>query len=361
MLAFPKGILLELTHRCPLHCPYCSNPIELIRKAQELSADIWLSVIEQAAQLSVQQLHFSGGEPLLYPNILHLLQKASDLGVYANLITSGINLTSTVAKNLKKTGIPHVQLSIQGPGTAYDLTLSGYKKAFEHKSRAVSALLTENISVTINWVMCRQNIDALPEVLAQVLDWGVPRLELAMTQYHGWAHLNRAALFPTAEQVHKAEQEIIRAQKKHRGHLVIDYVPSDYALSIPKPCMGGWGQKLMVINPQGEVLPCHMAKLLPLTFENVHEKTLLDIWQHSSAFNQYRGTDWMPMPCKTCPQKTIDWGGCRCQAFALTGDASATDPVCRYAPTHALTQIANLASPTQLPQFRGQHFRKKKL
>ncbi len=338
MIAPPQAILLELTYRCPLQCPYCSNPTQLLKKSDELPASDWMRVIQEAAQIPIQQLHFSGGEPLLYPELISLLQKASEHGIYSNLITSGIQLNQAMAKDLKKSGVKHVQISIQGPSADYNLLLSGYKKAFEHKEQAVAALLSENIALTVNWVMCQQNIAELPQVIELVRQWGAHRLELAMTQYHGWAFLNRHALHPTIEQIEHAESIINKAQIALRGKLVIDYVPSDYTIGFPKPCMGGWGKKLMVINPAGYALPCHSAKSLPLDFERITDKSLMDIWINSSAFNQYRGTDWMPSPCNTCPKKTQDWAGCRCQSFALTGDAGLTDPACQYSPHHTLIE-----------------------
>lgn len=341
MIAPPKAILLELTHRCPLQCPYCSNPTQLLKKKEELPAEDWIRVIKEAAQIPIQQLHFSGGEPLLYPDLMLLLKTASDRGLYVNLITSGINLSKETAADLKKAGVKHVQLSIQGPNSDYNLILSGYHKAFEHKARAAQAILSENLALTINWVMCQQNIEALSEVIERVLEWGAHRLELAMTQYHGWAFVNRDALHPTSEQITQAEQIIYDAKKKLRGKLVIDYVPSDYRLGFPKPCMDGWGQKLLVINPQGYALPCHMAKSLPMDFERITDRPLMDIWTDSTSFNQYRGTDWMPEPCQSCSKKTLDWGGCRCQAFALTGNAGLTDPACQYSPDHALIKQSN--------------------
>ncbi|MDO6523739.1 pyrroloquinoline quinone biosynthesis protein PqqE [Shimia thalassica] len=331
----PIAMLAELTHRCPLACPYCSNPTDLLAKENELDTDTWLRVFKQAADMGVLQLHLSGGEPASRHDIVDLMQGAHDEGLYTNLITSGIGLTPRRLDALEAAGMDHIQLSMQG--TTADLAdwVGGYKGGFDRKMKVAGDIAERGIPLTLNAVMHRHNLDDLERTIEMAVELGARRLEVACVQFHGWASQNRSQLLPSREQTESAKRIVAGAEKRLRGVMAFDFVPPDYYADYPKACMGGWGSAGLNVTPDGTVLPCHAAQTIPtLSFENVKDKSLSDIWYKSEAFNAYRGTDWLPDPCQTCDRKEIDFGGCRCQALAIAGDANATDPVCKLAPGH---------------------------
>jgi len=331
----PIAMLAELTHRCPLACPYCSNPTDLLAKENELDTGTWLRVFKQAADMGVLQLHLSGGEPASRHDIVDLMQGAHDEGLYTNLITSGIGLTPRRLDALEAAGMDHIQLSMQG--TTADLAdwVGGYKGGFDRKMKVAGDIAERGIPLTLNAVMHRHNLDDLERTIEMAVELGARRLEVACVQFHGWASQNRSQLLPSREQTESAKRIVAEAEKRLRGVMAFDFVPPDYYADYPKACMGGWGSAGLNVTPDGTVLPCHAAQTIPtLSFENVKDKSLSDIWYKSEAFNAYRGTDWLPDPCQACDRKEIDFGGCRCQALAIAGNANATDPVCKLSPGH---------------------------
>ncbi|EAU47076.1 pyrroloquinoline quinone biosynthesis protein PqqE [Salipiger bermudensis] len=331
----PIAMLAELTHRCPLSCPYCSNPIEMARQDAELSTEEWKSVFAQAADLGVLQLHLSGGEPATRRDLEDLVQAAREAGLYTNLITSGIGLTERRLKALDAAGLDHVQLSLQGTTPEMADEIGGYKGGFKRKMQVAEWIAEIGFPLTLNAVLHRRNLHQLPRALEMAVEMGARRIEVATVQFHGWALKNRDALMPTREQAAEATRIVQEARLRLKGTLVIDYVPADYHSDYPKRCMGGWGSTGLNVAPDGQVLPCHAAQTIPhLRFDNVRERPLSEIWYDGAAFNAYRGTDWMPEPCSSCERKTVDFGGCRCQAMALAGDPAATDPVCIKSPHH---------------------------
>lgn len=338
---FPMGLLAELSHRCPLRCPYCSNPEVLARKSAEVDTSTWLQAFEEAADLGVLQVHLSGGEPTVRQDLEVLVQGAEEAGLYTNLITSGVLLSEQRLHELASRGLQHVQLSMQGASENLNDTIGGFSGGFKKKLRCAQWVVKARLPLTVNAVLHRQNIHELEEIIALALEMGAQRLEIAHTQYLGWALKNRAALMPTREQVAWSTEIVEKAREELRGQLLIDYVIPDYFAVRPKPCMGGWGRQFLVIAPDGVVYPCHGAAELPgLEFWSIKEKGLEEIWQASPAFQAYRGTDWMPPLCRQCDRREVDWGGCRCQAFALTGDAANTDPVCALSTDHHLIEAA---------------------
>ncbi|MEL7279086.1 MAG: pyrroloquinoline quinone biosynthesis protein PqqE [Pseudomonadota bacterium] len=331
----PMAMLAELTHRCPLSCPYCSNPIELMRANQELDTSTWTRVFAQAADLGVLQLHLSGGEPAARRDLTELVKAARDAGLYTNLITSGIGLTQKRLIELDAVGLDHVQLSLQGTTPELADEIGGYRGGFQRKTEVAKWIGEIGFPLTLNVVLHRRNLHQIPQALEIAQDIGARRIEIATVQFHGWALANRDALMPTKAQAQEAIKIVTKARHALKGKLVIDFVPADYHDHLPKRCMGGWGTTGLNIAPDGQVLPCHAAQTIPhLTFDNVRDKSLSDIWFKGAAFNAYRGDQWMPVTCKTCDRKEIDFGGCRCQAMALTGDPNATDPVCAKSPHH---------------------------
>ncbi|MGK9261626.1 pyrroloquinoline quinone biosynthesis protein PqqE [Sinorhizobium meliloti] len=329
----PMAMLAELTHRCPLACPYCSNPIALTQAKEELSTEEWTGVFAQAADLGVLHLHLSGGEPAARRDLVELTQAASSLGLYTNLITSGVGLTEARMNSLAEVGLDHIQLSIQGVSPESADRIGGYKGGYERKMAVAGWAADAAIPLTLNAVCHRQNMGEIDEMIELAIRLKARRVEVATVQFHGWAERNKEVLMPTREQVERATRTVAEAREKYQGLLVIDYVPADYYSKYPKACMGGWGRVGLNVTPSGRVLPCHAAETIPgLSFENVREKSLSSIWYESNAFNAYRGEDWMPELCRSCERKKVDFGGCRCQAMALAGDASATDPVCIRSP-----------------------------
>lgn len=331
----PIAMLAELTHRCPLSCPYCSNPLELLGKAGEMSTDQWADTFRQAADMGVLQLHLSGGEPASRPDLVELVHAAHDAGLYTNLITSGVGLTPRRMDALESAGMDHIQLSLQGTNAPLADRIGGYKGGFDRKMLIAAEIKKRGIPLTLNAVMHRQNLDDLDRTIEMAMELGARRLEVACVQFHGWAIKNRAQLLPTREQTEAVKRTVAAARTRLRGVMAFDFVPPDYYADYPKACMGGWGSAGLNVIPDGTVLPCHAAESIPhLTFEKVTERGLRDIWYDSAAFNAYRGTDWLPDPCQTCERKELDFGGCRCQAMMLAGDAGATDPVCVKSPHH---------------------------
>lgn len=332
-LAPPLGLLAEVTHRCPLQCPYCSNPVELERPTAELSLEEWSRVFAEAADLGVVQLHLSGGEPLIRQDAVELVRVARRADLYVNLITAAVTLTPARADALVDAGVDHVQISLQDATSEGCGAITNMRGSFEKKLAACRLVTERGLPLTLNAVMHRRNLDHVDMMIDLAVELGAHRLEIANTQYYGWALVNRAALMPRPDQVHAATRTVEAAQERLRGQLVIDYVPPDYYARFPKPCMGGWARQFLVVSPGGRVLPCHAAGSIEgLTFQNVRDADLGTIWRHSDAFNRYRGSDWMREPCRSCSRKDEDFGGCRCQAFMMTGDAANADPVCVLSP-----------------------------
>jgi pyrroloquinoline quinone biosynthesis protein E len=340
MIPNPLALIAEITHRCPLHCVYCSNPLELTAVSAELSTAEWLDVFRQAGKLGMLHAHLTGGEPLARPDLTELISGARDSGLYTNLITSGIGLAEPRLKTLVGAGLDHIQLSFQDSREDSANWIAG-AKAYAHKIELSRFIRQHKIAFTVNLVVHRQNIDHLAEMIAFLEQLAPERMEIAHTQYYGWALKNRSALLPTRAQLEKAVEAVTAAEKRMAGRIRVDFVVPDYYARFPKACMGGWGRRLMLINPAGKVLPCHAAEVIPgMTFENVRDQDLESIWRHSSSFQRFRGEEWMPEPCRSCDQRTQDFGGCRCQALLLTGNAAATDPVCSLAPTHSIVEAA---------------------
>ena len=328
----PLALIAELTHRCPLHCVYCSNPTELTARSEELPTEIWSRVFQEAATLGALQADFTGGEPLARPDILELISAARSAGLYVNLISSGLPLDEPRLAQLIEAGLDHFQLSFQGAQEEVAREISG-TKSHAQKLRVLDWLKKVRVAVTLNFVIHRHNIQQIDEMLQIAESSSATRVEFANVQYYGWAFANRENLLPTRMQLDEALEKIKAAEERLRGKIRIESVVPDYYAKYPKPCMGGWARKLMLITPQGEALPCHAAKIIPnLKFDNVKERSLSEIWQHSSAFNKFRGEEWMQDPCKTCDRRAIDFGGCRCQALLIAGDPAATDPVCSLSP-----------------------------
>ena len=331
-VANPLALIAELTHRCPLHCVYCSNPQELAARTNELPTDAWSRVFREAAELGVMQLDLTGGEPLARPDLSALVQSARDAGLYVSLITSGLPLDEKRLDELLAAGLDHLQLSFQGAREQSANEICG-TKAHAQKLRVLDWLKSRRVGVTLNFVLHRGNLDQLDEMLSIAESSSASRVEFAHVQYYGWALRNRGNLLPTREQLMHSLDFFKNARDRLLGKLRIEYVVPDYYAKFPKACMGGWARKAMLLTPSGEALPCHAAAVIPrLRFENVMEKSLREIWESSDAFQKFRGEDWMQEPCKSCDRRTQDFGGCRCQAFLLAGDASATDPVCSLSP-----------------------------
>jgi pyrroloquinoline quinone biosynthesis protein E len=339
------GLLAELTYRCPLHCPYCSNPLALAAQRDELTLEEWTRVLSEARQLGVMQLHLSGGEPLLRRDLVGVVAHARQQGLYTNLITSAVGLNAPLLERLKEAGIDHVQVSFQAAEAALANRLAG-TSSHAQKLAAARMVKALGLPLTVNVVLHRQNIDHLTAVVDLAEELAADRLELANTQYYGWALHNRAALLPTREQLQRAEPLVLAARDRLAGRMQIIYVIPDYYSDYPKPCVGGWGRQQLTVTPRGDVLPCQAAgQITGLPIENVRQRSLAWIWQDSPLFNRFRGVDWMPEPCRSCPRQLIDFGGCRCQAFQLTGDATATDPVCHLSPHHHLIADAVRSAP----------------
>jgi pyrroloquinoline quinone biosynthesis protein E len=336
-LPIPLGLLAELTHRCPLGCPYCSNPLALERREDELDAATWGRVFREAAGLGVLQVHLSGGEPAARSDLVEITAAAAAAGLYSNLITSAVGMTARRLAALAEAGLDHVQVSIQDSIAASADHIAGYAGAFVRKQAFSQEVVRLRLPLTVNAVVHRANIERIFEMVDLALALGASRVEIAHVQYYGWALRNRAALMPTRAQAERAVALIAELRARHRGRIVIDAVVPDYYARYPKPCVGGCGRRSLNVTPSGKVLPCHAAETIPgLEFWSVREHALAEIWASSPAFNAFRGTTWMKEPCASCARRDLDFGGCRCQAFALTGDAAAADPVCHLSSAHGL-------------------------
>ncbi len=333
----PLWLLAELTYRCPLQCPYCSNPLDFARSHEELSTAEWIEVFRQAREMGAAQLGFSGGEPLVRQDLAELIEAARGLGYYTNLITSGIGLTEEKIASFAEAGLDHIQISFQAADEEVNNLLAGSKKAFAHKLEMARAVKKHGYPMVLNFVTHRHNIDNIDQIIRLCIELEADFVELATCQFYGWAELNRAGLLPSKEQLVRAERITNEwrdklAAENHPCKLI--FVTPDYYEERPKACMNGWGNLFLDITPDGTALPCHSARQLPVEFPNVREHSIEHIWRHSFGFNKFRGYDWMPEPCRSCDEKERDFGGCRCQAFMLTGDAANANPVCSKSAHH---------------------------
>jgi PqqA peptide cyclase len=349
----PLALVAELTHRCPLHCVYCSNPLELARRKSELPVETWSRLFREAVELGILQADFTGGEPLARTDIIALVASAREAGLYVSLISSGIPLDEAKLAALVTVGLDHFQLSFQGAREETAREISG-TQSHGQKLRVLDWLKKYRIGVTLNFVIHRQNIHELPEMLALVEAHAPGCVEFASVQYYGYGLANRAHLLPTRAQLDYCVETLKKAEERYRGKTRLVFVVPDYYAKFPKPCVGGWGRKLMLISPDGTALPCHAANVIPgLQFDSVNQKSLREIWETSSAFCKFRGEDWMQEPCKSCDRRQLDFAGCRCQAFLLAGDAASTDPVCSLAPVRSLVDAILSTTNTCAPAIPG--------
>ena len=360
----PLWLLAELTYKCPLQCPYCSNPLDIARYKDELSTDEWIRVFREARAMGAVQLGFSGGEALVRKDLEELIAAAHDLGFYTNLLTSGVGMDERRIQAFKEAGLDHIQISFQASSEEINNFIAG-NNSFQHKLEMARLVKKYDYPMVLCFVLHRHNQDQVEQILEMALSLQADYVELATTQYYGWALLNRDQLLPTREQVEHAEAVAHCYQEKLKGRMRIYYVVPDYYEERPKACMKGWGSIFLTIAPDGTALPCHAAGTLPgLSFPNVRDHDIEWIWNESPDFNKFRGYDWMKEPCRTCPERTKDFGGCRCQAYLLTGDAANADPVCSKSPHHAELQqtaqrIGEAASGVQVP-FRFRNLRNSK-
>ncbi len=330
----PLWLLGELTYRCPLQCPYCSNPLEIARYKDELTTADWVRVLQQCRAMGSTQLGFSGGEPLVRPDLEELIEESHRLGYYSNLITSGVGMDEARIKRFKDAGLDHIQISFQASDAELNNYLGG-TRSFQHKTEMAHLVKQYEYPMVLNIVLHRKNIDQIADILDMCVALQADYVELASTQYYGWSRINIDQLLPTAEQLQRAERIAAEYQERLAGKMKVIYVIPDYYSNRPKACMNGWGSIFLTITPDGTALPCHAAGQLPIEFPNVREHELQYIWYESAGFNHYRGFEWMKEPCKSCPERFKDFGGCRCQAFMLTGDAANADPVCDKSRHHA--------------------------
>ena len=336
----PYALIAELTYQCSLRCAYCSNPIEFAAHPDGLDADEWIRVMREAEELGVLQVLFSGGEPLLRRDLPAIVQGAAELGLYSSLITSGLPLERERLIELKSAGLNAVQVSIQGANAQSSDAIAG-RRSFERKLKVAAWVKELELPLTLNVVLHRGNLSEIPEIVAMAETLNVDRLELANTQYLAWALLNREQLLPTRSQIEDARRVARAAKERLRGKMEVLFVLPDYYSDTPKACMSGWAKRYIVVSPDGLALPCHLAHTIDgMHFDNVLSRSLESIWQESAAFQAFRGEAWMPQPCASCERRAVDFGGCRCQAFHLTGDASATDPACALSPAHEIVRKA---------------------
>lgn len=336
----PRWLLAELTYACPLQCPYCSNPLDYAKYPSELSTEDWKRVLSQARKMGAVQLGLSGGEPLVRRDLSELVKHARELGYYSNLITSGYGLTEERIVELKQAGLDHIQVSIQASSQELNDHIAG-TASYEHKREVARLVKKHGYPMVLCVVIHRENIHQMQQILEMAEELGADYLELANTQYYGWAHANRDLLLPTKEQFKQAEAIAQAYKEKVAGKMKIYYVVPDYYEDRPKACMNGWGTTFLTIAPDGVALPCHSARELPgLDCPNVNDYSIEEIWNESKAFNFFRGFDWMKEPCRSCDEKEKDFGGCRCQAYLLTGDMYNTDPVCSKSPNRQVIQDA---------------------
>lgn len=342
-VGLPLWLLAELTYRCPLQCPYCSNPLDYAQHKNELSTQEWCDVFDQARQMGAVQLGFSGGEPLVRQDLEQLVAHAHQQGFYTNLITSGMGLNEQRIAQLKQAGLDHIQISFQASDPVVNDALAGSKHAFEQKYEMCRLVKQYDYPMVLNFVIHRHNIDQIEQIIELCLELNADTVELAICQFYGWAFLNRQGLLPTQEQLTRAEQvtNVYREKLRQQNHpCKLIFVVPDYYEERPKACMNGWGKIFFTVTPDGTALPCHAARQLPIAFPNVREQSLSDIWYKSTGFNHFRGDAWMPENCRSCPDKQRDFGGCRCQAYMLTGDAANADPVCGKSSDHYLIEQA---------------------
>jgi PqqA peptide cyclase len=344
----PLLLIAELTYKCPLHCPYCSNPLSIgsDRYRSELTTGEWSRVFNEASDLGVLQLALTGGEPLARRDAEELAQASTTAGLYSTLVTAGTPFTRRRAATLKEAGLDHVQISIQDSDPIESDLMAG-TRSYGKKIEAARVARELGFPLTLNVVLHRRNLDRIEAIITLAEDLGARRVELANTQYQGWAAVNRGSLMPTRRQLERAEHVVQAARERIGSSMEILWVLPDYYEDYPKPCMGGWGTHAIVVTPNGDVLPCQAASTIPgLEIENVRDRPLAEIWFESDSFQRFRGTSWMPEPCRSCPsgRQELDFGGCRCQALALVGDAAATDPVCQFSPHHALVVEAREAA-----------------
>lgn len=339
----PLWLLAELTYRCPLQCPYCSNPLDFAKQEKELTTAQWIKVFEEAREMGAVQIGFSGGEPLVRKDLPELIRAARDLGFYTNLITSGIGLTEKKIDAFAQAGLDHIQISFQASDEELNAALAGNAKAFQQKLAMAKAVKAHGYPMVLNFVLHRHNIDQIDKIIDLSIELDADDVELATCQFYGWAQLNREGLLPTREQIARAEDVVHQYREKMAGtgNLAnLLFVTPDYYEERPKGCMGGWGAIFLSVTPEGMALPCHSARQLPVEFPSVLENTLQEIWYDSFGFNKYRGFGWMPEPCRSCSEKEKDFGGCRCQAFMLTGNADNADPVCSKSEHHGMILAA---------------------
>ncbi len=349
----PLALLAEITHRCPQQCPYCSNPLELNRASDELDTETWLRVLAEAADMGVLQVHFSGGEPTVRKDLEQLVRRAAEVGLYANLITAGVLLDEARMAALTEAGLEHVQLSFDDSEERGADRIGNLAGGHRKKIEVARLVRKAGLPLTLNFVMHRHNLHHLEDMIDLAVELDAHRVEVAHVQYYGWALMNRAALMPTRQQLDAAAAIVERARERLKGVLVFDHVIPDYYARRPKACMGGCGRRFVNVSPSGKALPCHAAETIAgLDFASVRERSLKDIWESSEAFQRFRGTGWMPEPCRSCDRREIDWGGCRCQAFALTGNAANTDPACEFSAHHSqLFALAEAESGAAPPPF----------
>ncbi len=347
----PIGLLAELTHRCPLRCPYCSNPLDLDRRSDELDTATWARVLGEAAALGVLHVHLSGGEPTARADIVDITRHCAELGLYSNLITSGIGKSAAKLDALAEAGLDHVQLSVQAAEPDNADRIGGLDGAHGQKLAFAERVRDLGLALTLNAVIHRGNIGEVGAMIDLAVALGARRVEIAHAQYYGWGLLNRAALMPARADVERSLEVVDAARQRLSGRLAIDLVVPDYYARYPKACAGGWGRRFINVTPSGRALPCHAAQSIPgLQFWSVRDHSLQDIWQRSPAFAAYRGTEWMLEPCRSCARREEDWGGCRCQAMALAGDPAATDPACSLSPLHGtMRALANAEAAAETP------------
>jgi pyrroloquinoline quinone biosynthesis protein E len=347
------SLIAEVTHRCPLHCLYCSNPLELKRAEEELAADEWRRVFLQAAELGAVHLHLTGGEPLARRDLAEIVRAGREAELYVNMITSGVGLGEERLGALVEAGLEHLQISFQDSEEASANRIAG-ARAHQHKLALVPMVKKFPLALTINIVVHRMNLDRLEECIAMAEEFAPDRLEIAHVQYYGWALKNRSSLMPTEEQVERSLGVIDAAKRRLQGRIHVEAVVPDYYARFPKACMGGWGRQVMLVDPTGQALPCHAAGVIPdMRFDSVRERDVAWIWRESEAFRRFRGEAWMPETCRSCSRKELDFGGCRCQAFLLTGDAAAMDPVCSYSPDHGMLATLRSSPEELLPIWRS--------
>ena len=347
----PYNLIAELTYRCPLRCVYCSNPVDFSATKDALDGEAWRGVLREASALGAVHVGLTGGEPTLHPDLEAIVAGAAEASLYPHLVTAGTARAADRLDALVGAGLRSVQLSIQDADAAASDAIAGVT-AFEAKLAFAEAVKRLALPMTLNVVLHRHNLHRVSELIALAARLGAERLELANAQYHGWALRNRDALMPTREQLDAAGAEVARLQPQHPGMEILFVLP-DHFRGRPKPCMGGWGRSSIVVAPDGSVLPCHGAAELPdLEFWRVPERTLAECWSDAPGMNAYRGEDWMPEPCRSCDERAVDFGGCRCQAFSLLGDASATDPACSLAPGHPAVAEARKAGERTAPGWR---------